>query len=313
MTFNKRKMKYPLLILFAFFFQIAFVEAQVNFVTLGEPTPKYGCPNSTHSITIGATNNSPISVSPGNPITATVTIKDNSNTNTLGTTTQTITTGFASGETIYVTIPTVVFAGPMTCNVIGNALFTLPFVGAQNYSFTGDYTVKYPPTLVISENPVGSILVREALNGYSVRYYANADYGTVIKETTFSNYEPTVEATYTAKAYDPISTCISQDPSNPIQIVKKLPTGVNGVLQATISTYPNPASEYVIVKVENTNASEAVGTLTDAMGAEITRVNFYQGSNSLEANIPVQALTAGVYVLRIQSDKGMTSTKIFIK
>jgi len=90
-------------------------------------------------------------------------------------------------------------------------------------------------------------------------------------------------------------------------------TAVNNVLQASVSTYPNPASEYVIVKLENTSANAAVGILTDLMGAEISNVNFSQTGTSLEANINVQTLTSGMYIVRIQSDRGIASTKFFVK
>lgn len=384
-------MRYPLLLVFILLSKILFAQ---SLISLGTPSPAFGCPNTNHPITISVTNNSPVGVNPGNPITATVTIKDNTNTTVLGTTTQTITTGFASGATIYVTIPNVAFAGPMDCNVIGSASFFL--FGNQNYSFTGTYTVKYPPTLVISENPVGTAHVSTYFADYSVRYFANADYGTMIYETKYVNYTPTDPATYTAKAYDPQSTCVSTAPSNAVYIkgtpnltfpaltpkqigdadfspgasstntstpitytssneavativggmihitgagttmitanqeadathleapfkIENLKvnegtaTAVNNVLQASITTYPNPSSEYVIVKMENSNASAAIGILTDAMGAEIEIMNFIQTGSSLEASINVQTLTKGMYLLRIQSDKGIASTKVFVK
>lgn len=356
-------------------------------------SPKYGCPNTTHDVSIGVTNNTGATMPSGIEITVTVTIKDNTNTNTLGSFTKKIATGFANGSTQTVVVPNVAFVGPMVCNVSGSASFT--FGAPQNFPFTGTYAVQYPPTLTISENPTGTLEVSTPLDGYSVQYYANANYGVVNKETTATTYVPTVGASYTAKAFDPTSTCLSTTASNAVAIkvtpiitfpafapvnlgapdfspgatssntttaityassnlavativsgkihlvgtgtaiitasqaadiynfaaadvtrtltVNATPTGVTKILQATISTYPNPASEYVTVKLENANTNEAIGTLTDVAGVEVSSVNFYQTGNALEATIPVEGLTNGMYILRIQSDNGVASTKVFVK
>lgn len=374
-------MRYTILIVFSLIAQSVF--AQLTFTS---PIPKYGCPNTTHSVTIGVTSSLP--VPSGTAITATVTIKDNTNANTLGTSTQTITT--TGANTIYVTIPSVAFAGPMECNVSGSASFTL-FGTPTTVPITSTYTVQYPPVLTISEDPVATIKVLTNINGYSVRYFLNGNYD-VTKDDI---YTPAVGGTYTAKATEVISMCTSSSFSNElfIKVIPTLtfpefdafeigdpdyllnatstndavpityisgdpavativdgkihitgvgttmitaqqtgdethitvtatrtltvkestPTAVNNVLHASISAYPNPSSEQVLVKLENTNANTAVGILTDAMGAEITHVNFYQTGRSLEASIDVQALTKGMYILRIQSDKGIASTKVFVK
>lgn len=379
------------LILFAFVLLAKSLSAQslLDLTT----SPKYGCPNTTHNVSIGVTNNSGASMPAGVAITVTVTIKDNTNANTLGTASKTISTGFADGSTQTVVVPNIAFVGPMVCNVSGSASFT--FGAPQNFPFTGTYTVQYPPTLSISENPTGTLEVTTPLDVYSARYYANANYGVVNKETTATTYTPTVGASYTAKAYDPASTCLSAAASNAVVIkvtpiitfptlaavqigapdyspgatstntstaityassntavativsgkihlvgagsttitasqaadvynfaaadvtqtltVNATATGVTKILQASISTYPNPASEYVTVKLENANTNEAIGTLTDAAGMEVSSVNFYQTGNALEATIPVMALTKGMYILHIQSDNGSTSTKVFVK
>jgi hypothetical protein len=191
-------------------------------ITFTVPSPQYGCPNTTHNVTIGATNTSGISLPPGTVVTATLTIKDNTNTNTLGTTTQTFSSGLANGATQYFTIPGVAFVGPMVCNVTGNVSFT--YIVPQSYPISTTYTVQSPPDLTISESPTGTLAVSTALNGYSVNYYLNANYGTVDHTTTATTYTPSDVGSYTSKAYDPVSGCLSVNASNSVVITKAIQT-----------------------------------------------------------------------------------------
>jgi hypothetical protein len=276
-------------------------------ITFTAPSPQYGCPNTTHNVTIGATNTSGLSLPAGIVVTATLTIKDNTNTNTLGTTTQTFSGGLANGATQYVTISNVAFVGPMVCNVTGDVSFT--FGVYQSYPIATTYTVQSPPDLTISESPLGTLAVSTALNGYSVNYYVGANYGTVDHTTTSTTYTPTNGGSYTAKAYDPISSCLSANPSNAV-VITGVSTGVNSAFASSISVYPNPASDIIFVGLDNSTTSEAELTLTDVMGLEISKVHLSKQGNSLGAELPVSQLPEGIYFLRIQSDTGVACRKI---
>ena len=358
-------------------------------VTLSPPSPKYGCPYTTQNITIGATNTSGFSIPSGTAITVNVIIKDNTNTNILGSSTQVFSAGFPNGSTQNVTITGVNFAGPMTCNISGTASFTLGI--PQSYPLSGTYTVQYPPDLTISESPVGTIAVSTPLDIYSVRYYLNADYSTVNYETALTTYTPGSYGSYTAKAYDPTTSCISVNPSNAVVIKDNqqinfpaltavttgapdfgpgatssngsiaitytssdplvativsgnihvvaagtvtitahqagdathyaaadvsqsltvtTPTGLPNSLAATVTIYPNPASDIIHVELEGISASNAEMTLTDIMGLKIATVNFENQGNSLSAELPVSHLAEGIYLLHIKSGTSVTCKKI---
>jgi hypothetical protein len=291
-------MKKLLLLSLSLFTSAAFAQ-----VTYTAPTPKYGCPNMTHDVTIGVTNTSGTSIPPGVTITVTDTIKDNTNTLILGKTTQSFSTGFANGATHYFTITGVAFVGPMICNTKGKATIL-----GTDYPFTGTYTVQYPPDLSISESPVGTIAVATPLDGYSVRYYLNANYGTVNNETTSTTYTPGVIGSYTAKGYDPATTCISVNPSNAVVI--SAASGIQNSLAAVVNIYPNPASDLIYVGLENTLATQAEMTLTDIAGLKIATVNFKNQGGALSAEMPISHLAEGIYLLHIKTDAGVTCKKI---
>jgi hypothetical protein len=441
-------------------------------VTFTTPTPKYGCPNTTQSVTIGATNTSGISLPSTVVITVNVVFKDNTNTNVLGSSTQTF-NGLANGATLYVTIPSVAFVGPMVTNVTGSVSFN--YLGPQNFPISTTYTVQYPQDLSASESPQGTIALSTPLNGYSVQYFLNADYATVNSQSTSTTYTPGVGGSYTAKAYDPITACISVNPSNAVVIkdndqitfpmlspvslgdadfapgasstnagvaityissdpsvativsgnihivgpgtvtitaqqagdatyyaatdvpqslvvkynqqitfpvlssattgdvdfspgatstntgiaitytsdntsvativsgnihivgagtatitahqagdanysaaidvsqslnVSAISTGINNALNSAVMIYPNPASDFVYVELDNSNISEAELTLTDIMGLEISKVSFSKEGNSLKVKLGVGQLAEGIYLLYIQSDVGAVCKKI---
>lgn len=72
--------------------------------------------------------------------------------------------------------------------------------------------------------------------------------------------------------------------------------------------YPNPASSYLMVKTSQ-EATKSVLKVTDLTG----RILIYQDfSNQLEAKIKTDQLITGMYLLSIETDKGLV-TKTFIK
>ncbi len=235
------------------------VFAQITFTS---PSPQYGCPNTTHDVTIGATNTSGFSLPPGIVVTATLTIKDNTNTTTLGTTTQTFSGGLANGATQYVTISNVAFIGPMACNVTGSVSFT--FGTPQSYPIATTYTVQYPPDLTVSESPLGTLAVSTPLNGYSVNYYLNANYGTVNHNSSTTTYTPTSPGTYTAKAYDAVSTCLSVNPSSPVALKLTQTITFPALAAASLSTAdyaPGATSTNGLIAITYTSSDATVATI----------------------------------------------------
>ncbi|MCW3085992.1 MAG: sorting protein [Bacteroidetes bacterium] len=84
--------------------------------------------------------------------------------------------------------------------------------------------------------------------------------------------------------------------------------GVAEINGATFSTYPNPASENLIVKGEFNNVTI---TLTDVLGKQIMIVAENVNGN-ISKTINISALPAGVYYLQLKNNSGIT-TKKFIK
>ncbi len=83
---------------------------------------------------------------------------------------------------------------------------------------------------------------------------------------------------------------------------------VNEMSSASFSTYPNPASESLVVKGEFNNVTI---TLTDVLGQQIMIVA-ENVNGSISKTINISALPAGVYYLQLKNNSGIT-TKKFIK
>ncbi|MBC7487982.1 MAG: hypothetical protein H7282_14670, partial [Cytophagaceae bacterium] len=162
-------------VLFLFFSLITYLSvAQVGYSTL----PKYACENSTHDVLVSATNNQ-MSIPAGFSYTVTITLKNNSG-NTVKTFSQTYTDGFTAGTTKTYTLDAVTFGAASTwkiggsVSIMGFGAFPVP---EQNY------LVKAVPVLTIT-NTNRDLSVVTGIDGYSVRYFLDGDYGTIVDEST---------------------------------------------------------------------------------------------------------------------------------
>jgi hypothetical protein len=254
-------------------------------------TPKYGCPNSSSQfISVNVTNTSGTSIPAGIAYNIALTVIENSV--TIGTYNQSFTDGFAHNGTKQYTITGLSFGAPSTCTVTGTVSATVPILGSLSYPVNQNYFVQFPPDLTASESPALTISVTGSTD-YSVRFYTNQDYNTVTNETTGTTYAVTQSADFSAKAYDPITGCISQNPSNVVSVV----TSIEERLGFEVSVYPNPMVTELTISTKNGAALSY--EISDLKGNSLQ-----SGSFSSSTKINTEALQTGVYILKVKDASG---------
>ncbi|MDB5257062.1 MAG: hypothetical protein JWM14_1757 [Chitinophagaceae bacterium] len=288
------------IILLLFLSLISFISlAQVGYTT----TPKYACANSTHDVLVSATNNQ-TTIPAGFSYTITITLKDNSGT-VVKTFSQNYTDGFAVGTTKTYTLDAIAFGAASTWKIGGSVAVsgfgTFP-VPDQNYF------VKNVPILTIT-NTNQDLSVVTTIDGYSVRYFLDGDYGTIINESTTGNYTALADGIYTAKAVNYVyissvlSTCISATPSNGISI---LVTAIESAQDVSISVYPNPMTSSLTLS--SGIPDELTCELYDKNGVALYKNSFKQSEQ-----INVEHFKAGAYVLIIKKDNQKIATYNLVK
>ncbi|WP_165921786.1 fibronectin type III domain-containing protein [Natronoflexus pectinivorans] len=96
------------------------------------------------------------------------------------------------------------------------------------------------------------------------------------------------------------------DYSNIIEVTtESTGTSINPVAAAHISIYPSPAQNHISLEGLETNSTIDIYSIT---GAKMMRLDNQSG----RANLDVSALVNGMYIIRINSEKGVVSRKIFI-
>ncbi|GBU07759.1 hypothetical protein AwDysgo_10900 [Bacteroidales bacterium] len=147
----------------------------------------------------------------------------------------------------------------------------------------------------LTATPSASLPARdEAVYGYNV--YANGE--RVNEKTLFSTaYIHTSEsdACYTVKAYY-FDACESE--ASPEKCLSQ-ETGINSINADNIKLYPNPASDYLSIDGEFTNA-----TLVSVNGQIVLK--------SSKSTIPLQNVNAGIYFVKIETTEGLIVKKIVI-
>lgn len=80
---------------------------------------------------------------------------------------------------------------------------------------------------------------------------------------------------------------------------------------ATMRVYPNPVSEKAVVRYQLTEASPVAITITDMMGRVVMQQDFSNQSAGLHIEeLDMARFPAGVYLCRLQTVKGMETTKL---
>lgn len=80
---------------------------------------------------------------------------------------------------------------------------------------------------------------------------------------------------------------------------------------ATMRVYPNPVSDKAVVRYQLSEASPVAITITDMMGRVVTQQNLSNQSAGLYIEeLDMARFPAGVYLCRLQTTKGMETTKL---
>jgi hypothetical protein len=261
-------------------------------------SPKYGCPGATHTVTISFSNPSPFTITSYD---VNIDLKDGST--VLANHTQTYSNSVPAGGTGMIIITGVPFtsvADNTVCTATGTVVAQTGF-GPQNVPVNQNYTVKYPPTFSIADG-AGTLSAVEPLDGYSIRFYLNGDYGTVINESVTGSYTPTQTGDYSAKGYDPISTCISQTASNTVNVIV---TAITNAQNINVSVYPNPMVNSLTIAADNMQVTYSI---SNTIGVSVK-----SGSINQVGSIVVDDLQAGTYVLTVKDNSGKSSSYTLVK
>lgn len=88
--------------------------------------------------------------------------------------------------------------------------------------------------------------------------------------------------------------------------------GVNGNNEITFATYPNPAMGQDVTVVYNAN-EDATITVYDMSGRAVVASNMAKGNGLQQYIIPAAKLTAGMYIISVQSQNGRATQKLIVK
>ena len=125
--------------------------------------------------------------------------------------------------------------------------------------------------------------------------------GVVIDGENNQSYSPTVSGNYAVIVYDP-SACNLQDTST-CKYVDVNVTSVSDSQTATLSVYPNPASDVVNVTLPS-SINGGVVTISDIHGNEVVS----KSVSGLEFSVTTAEMPSGVYILKVSSST-FTATK----
>src|SRR5690606_34711524 len=91
--------------------------------------------------------------------------------------------------------------------------------------------------------------------------------------------------------------------------VSTTPSGIAGVkgLDALLKIYPNPANDKLTISAQNQIQLQQL-TIYNVLGAKV----FHQALSGSQLQISIAQLPAGVYQLRVQTNKGMMQQRLEI-
>jgi len=191
----------------------------------------------------------------------------------------------------------------MVCPI--DFVFTYSYPISGTYSTSSSYTVADPPTLTISESPIGTLTVPTLPDpAYLIRYYKDGDYSTSVDESANGIYIPPVVGSYTAKAYEPFAACSSATASN--AIVLSVVSGVTEAQNIQVAVYPNPMASTVTISaaLDRTLTYE----LSDMNGTLLKTSEF-----TSVTNVNVESLKTGTYLISIKDKNDRIASYKLVK
>ena len=80
-----------------------------------------------------------------------------------------------------------------------------------------------------------------------------------------------------------------------------------------IKMYPNPASESVNIAFTSVEADNAVITVRNLMGQTVYTLNRDVNEGNNLVNVPVKNFANGIYMVTVQTSKGLSTQKLIVK
>ena len=168
----------------------------------------------------------------------------------------------------------------------------------------GEIAVYSDEVLVkVNPIPIAPIITRIENTLYSSAEEGNQWYNQdgLIPGAIEKTFTPTENGTYFA--ITTLTNC-SSEPSNSIMI-DDLSIGGNAINDGHFTLFPNPIQEQLTIKNEELRIKRVV--LIDVLGREVINI---QKHNVTEVKINVAKIHAGLYQVRIETDKGIYTSKV---
>ena len=91
------------------------------------------------------------------------------------------------------------------------------------------------------------------------------------------------------------------------------PVRDEAVKDASLSIYPNPATDVVHLKYTSSDPGDIEVKILDLSGKEVYGTTFSVNSSGIQKEIDIRHLSAGIYILQIDNQKELTSKKLIVK
>ena len=105
------------------------------------------------------------------------------------------------------------------------------------------------------------------------------------------------------------NNCQSVYLNNPVVITEPPVTIGNLNKEDMFSIYPNPATSKIILS--NLNASDQTNVSITTSDGQMLIQNIYHKQEKIEMDI--SALSAGIYIIKIQTNKGVETKKLIVQ
>lgn len=102
-----------------------------------------------------------------------------------------------------------------------------------------------------------------------------------------------------------LNTALCELNINVVSNVSQLPA-----LDAALTTYPNPATDWLNVKLDNISLTKAELYLRDPLGRQVYYLPLERVNQSFQTQIDLSQLAAGVYTLQIETPEGQLTRRI---